>query len=191
MAYATYTTEAIVCGTWDRNTADRSYLLFTKDAGMLYADARSVRVEKSKQRYALQDFSHIRVSLVKGKSGWRIGSVEPQINFYSEASNKAARGSVVSVCRFLRRFFKGEEAAQELYEYILSVLSTVTKDMKDRTTVEDVIKLRILTALGYVDVKRVPAVVLTDEDLSSISLTEQEAQTVHTLLSHAVSSSHL
>lgn len=56
MAYETYTTEALVCGTFNRNTADRSYLLFTREAGMLYADARSVREERSRQRYALRTF---------------------------------------------------------------------------------------------------------------------------------------
>lgn len=86
MAYVTYTTDAIVCGTYDRNTADRSYRLFTRELGMLYADARSVRLEKSKQRQALQDFSLIKVSLVKGKAGWKIGSVSEVQNYYTHVA---------------------------------------------------------------------------------------------------------
>src|SRR6056297_1890561 len=97
MAYVTYTTDALVCGTFDRNTADRSYRLFTRELGMLYADARSARKENSKQRQALQDFSLIRVSLVKGKGGWKIGSVTEVKNYYACAINQAARGSVVKV----------------------------------------------------------------------------------------------
>lgn len=191
MAYATYTTEALVCGTFDRNTADRSYLLFTKDAGMLYADARSVRTEKSKQRFALQDFSAIRVSLVKGKAGWKIGSVEAQTNHYMKATDKAARGSVVNVYRWLRRFIKGEEAAPELYEYILSALAVVTKDVPERLYVEDVIKLRILTELGYVDKKKVPASVLEEpSDIVEADKSKDEV-IIERLLSQAVSSSHL
>ena len=81
MAYATYTTQALVCGTFDRNTADRSYRLFTREFGMVWADARSVRLEKSKQRSALTDFSVVRISLVRGKAGWKIGSVIAQQNF--------------------------------------------------------------------------------------------------------------
>ena len=38
---------------------------------MVLAAARSVREEKSRQRYALQEFALVRVSLIKGKSGWR------------------------------------------------------------------------------------------------------------------------
>ena len=72
MSYQTYITDAVVVGSYASNTADKSYLLFTKRAGMLYATARSVREERSKQRYALQDFSHITVTLVKGKGGWCI-----------------------------------------------------------------------------------------------------------------------
>ncbi|MEX2341217.1 MAG: recombination protein O N-terminal domain-containing protein, partial [Candidatus Paceibacterota bacterium] len=83
MSYKTYTTEAIVCGSRVNNTSDKSFLLFTKDAGMLWAAAKSVREERSRQRFALQDFSLIRASLIKGKSGWRIGSVESDRNYFT------------------------------------------------------------------------------------------------------------
>ena len=56
MAYVTYTTLALVCGTFDQKTSDRSYMLFTREAGMLFASARSVREERSKQRYASTRF---------------------------------------------------------------------------------------------------------------------------------------
>ena len=48
MSYQTYITEALIVGSFDSNTADKSYLLFTKSAGMLYASARSVREEDRK-----------------------------------------------------------------------------------------------------------------------------------------------
>jgi len=92
MSYATYTTEALVCGSRNNNTSDRAYLLFTEEVGMIWASARSVREERSKQRYALQDFSLIRVSLVKGKSGWRIGSVEATCNPFMEARSRSGQG---------------------------------------------------------------------------------------------------
>jgi len=86
-----------------QNTSDKSFLLFTRDNGMLFATAKSVREEVSKQRQALQDFSRIRVSLVKGKTGWRIGSVESLRNDFSAAYDRETRGSVVSLYRLLRR----------------------------------------------------------------------------------------
>tara|TARA_B100000508_G_scaffold132869_1_gene122227 strand:+ start:3687 stop:4265 length:579 start_codon:yes stop_codon:yes gene_type:complete len=169
MAYQTYTTEALVCGTFDKNTADRSYLLLTKRAGMVFADARSVRSEKSRQRYALQDFSRVRVSLVKGKAGWKIGSIEAVNNYYAKAVDKTARGSVVSTVRFLRRFLKGEGELPELFDYVTKVLNFLSNEIEDRQFMEVATQVYILSMLGYVDLKKLPAEVQTAE-LSSVAL---------------------
>lgn len=191
MSYQTYTTEALVCGTWSRNTSDKSYLLFTREAGMLYADARSVRVEKSKQRFALQEFSHIRVSLVKGKSGWKIGSVEALSNHYALACNKAARGSVITIYRALRRFYKGEESAPVLFDYVLKALPILTTDFVERAYAEQVVQLRMLYELGYVDKKRLPEVVLTELAIESLVMNSEDNKKVERLIKHATDSSQL
>ncbi len=156
MAYQTYTTEAIVCGTFNRNTADRSYLLFTREAGMLYAEARSVREERSRQRFALQDFSHMRVSLIKGKQSWKIGSIEPLQNFYLAAGDKSARGSIVTIIRFLRRFYGGQEAAPALFDYLVQILGRLVTDISEREFSERVVQVHILHELGYADTRVVP-----------------------------------
>jgi len=156
MAYETYTTEALVCGTKNRNTADRSYLLFTREAGMLFADARSVREERSRQRYALQDFSLVRVTLVKGKAGWKIGSIEPQNNFYHDAVDQQARGSVVGIVRLLRRFLRGEEAQSDLFDYTKAVLCVLAGEVATRQFVVLVVQVELLRQLGYVAADHVP-----------------------------------
>lgn len=151
MAYSTYTTEAIVCGSKDSYTSDRSYLLFTERAGMLWASARSVREEKSKQRYALQDFSIIRVSLVKGKSGWRIGSVEAISNPFMEARERSSRAGVSAVVKLLRRFLQGEEPQPIVYSDTSIVLSCIAAATDlDVITLQDQFTLRLLHQLGYI-----------------------------------------
>lgn len=156
MSYVTYTTEALVCGTYDRNTADRSYRLFTRELGMLYADARSVRKEESKQRQALQDFSHIKVSLVKGKGGWKIGSVSEIKNYYGCAVDQAARGSVVKIVRLLRRFITGEEMHDVLFDEYLAALDFFASARTERRCFEHVFIQRILSMLGYIRSSDVP-----------------------------------
>jgi len=191
MAYATYITEALVCGTFDRNTADRSYLLFTREAGMLYADARSVREERSKQRYALQDFSLVRVSLVKGKQVWRIGSIEAIDNFYHQAESKQARGSVVSVFRLLRRFLKGEEASDELFDFVVDGLK-VLKTGDSNQFVAEVVQLRIMAYLGYVDDRQIPDQVRKTNPGELLKYDNKEISVVvDKLYVQAVESSHL
>jgi recombinational DNA repair protein (RecF pathway) len=151
MSYQTYITEALVCGSFHNNTADKSFLLFTKRAGMLYASARSVREERSKQRYALQDFSLITVSLIKGKTGWRVGSVETEGNLFGSALSRGARGSVVRVLKLLRRFVAGEEPYPELYDELIYGLRYLASDIAShRVLAEEIIEARILSVLGYI-----------------------------------------
>ncbi len=192
MAYQTYTTEAIICGTFNRNTADRSYLLFTREAGMLYAEAKSVREERSRQRMALQDFSYVRVSLVKGKSSWKVGSIESRENFFMSASDKAARGSVVAITKFLRRFYGGEEAFPVLFDYFLVSLRVLAKDVGTRSTVEHIIMVRILRELGYVDARVLPEIVDIDiTELAKITIDTTTEKVLAPIIEKAVSLSHL
>lgn len=189
MGYQTYTTEALVCGTWNKNTADKSYLLFTKVAGMLYADARSVREEKSKQRFALQDFSYIRVSLVRGKQNWRIGSVEALRNHYKVAATKEARGSVVDLYRFLRRFYNGEEPMPELFDYLLRRFSDL-ENTNNRELDELVTKLHILAILGYVNRSQIPESI-QDGIRAQVEITEVVQKKINKLIEQATTSSQL
>ena len=151
MAYATYTTRALVCGSRDSFTSDRSYLLFTEDAGMVWAAARSVRMEKSKQRYGLQDFSLIRVSLVKGKTGWKIGSTEAIKNPFLSARSRSERALATYVVRQLRRYLQGEEPVRPIFNDVWQLLtSTEHWTTEDIPHVQSVYTLRLLNQLGYV-----------------------------------------
>lgn len=145
MSYETYNTEAIVCGSYDRGAADRAYHLFTRDAGMLLADARSAREERSRQRYALQDCAVLRVSLVKGKSGWRIGSVESIAQPFLGATERTARATTVRVVQVLRRFLRGSEAAPDIYADAVALLAA-----PEHTDLIEPFLLRTLYRLGYV-----------------------------------------
>ena len=192
MSYATYITDAYVCGTFNRNTADRSYLLFTREAGMLFADAKSVREERSKQRYALQDFSRIRVSLVKGKQGWRVGSVEVYHNDFMRAVSKEARGSVVTIHRLLRRFIRGEEASPELFDFVATTLDFLVQSIEMRTFVAVWVEVQVLRMLGYVDDAAIPESVRDiDTKLVARQYDPGVQKSLSLLILHAVDHSQL
>jgi len=192
MAYATYTTDALVCGTYDRNTADRSYRLFTRELGMLWADARSVRLEKSKQRMALADFSLVRVSLVRGKSGWKIGSVTSQTNYYHIAGDQATRGSVVAVMRLLRRYVQGEEKQVELFDFVNDALLVGVGVVSERIWFDQCVAVRLLTLLGYVSVTKLPpAIQDSNAETFADSYSSENQALVADLLQVAESASQL
>jgi recombinational DNA repair protein (RecF pathway) len=192
MAYSTYTTEAIVCGTHNRQTTDRSFLLFTRDGGMLYAEARGVRRERSKQRPALQDFSRIRVSLIHGKAGWRIGSVESLQNYYADAVDRAARGSVVALVKVVRRFARGEEPMVAVYDYIVAALALLAQPSSVRLFFDTYVQVHFLALLGYVAIDTLPAPLrrLDLENLYTIATPDHLAY-LSTTLESAIAHSHL
>lgn len=118
---------------------------------MLWATARSVREERSKQRFALQDFSLIRVSLVRGKSGWRIGSVESEKNYFADCKDQPNRAAVTVVVKLLRQFLHGEVAQSELFDDVKRALAEAgAADAPNDRRIVDIFSLRFFHQLGYV-----------------------------------------
>ena len=82
--YHIHTTHALVVGMLPVGEKHYFVNLFTKDFGMIRAKAQSVRVNVSKLRFALQEYSFVNISLVRGKDTWRITNAEPIYNIYFE-----------------------------------------------------------------------------------------------------------
>jgi hypothetical protein len=132
------------------------------------------------------------VSLVKGKQGWRVGSVEVLQNDFSTAKDREVRGSVAIVYRLLRRFIRGEEAVPELYDFVTVALDELIKDQENRHLLELFVQVRILAALGYVDKETIPdplinsslAVVAKENNPKTLKILEK-------IVEKATDSSHL
>lgn len=150
MAYQVYTTDAIVCGSSERGEHDRSLLMFTRDAGMLWARAAGARGIKSKLRYALQDFSRVKVSLVRGKQSWRVTGVEPDENLYFAAADREGRAAVLRGIRLLRRLIQGEDTHPELFAIVRDGFSYFIKLNSEHKNAETLFALRVLYELGYI-----------------------------------------
>lgn len=193
MAYTTYTTTAIVCGSKASNTSDRSYLLFTREAGMVWATARSVREERSRQRYALQECSCINVSLVKGKAGWRIGSVEALGNSFVGSGSRSGRTGVVAVVKFLRRFVHGEVVLPEVVDDAMAVMQRIaaTEEAESMERLVTIFELRALYQLGYVARQELFAPLLPPVAFTQVLTEEYESERLIPVLTRAKQVSHL
>ena len=191
MSYKTYITEALVCGASTRNTSDKSFLLFTREAGMLYASAKSVREERSKQRFSLQEFSIIRVTLVHGKAGWRVIGTEPLTNVYAEQRTREARAFVRNVIRLLRRLIQGEVPHERLYDEVIPLLRLEHRG--NEVGLEEVLTLRILNMLGYIapTPETLPLFTSTDIDRMVRELDPKAAPLRAAIIEKALHESHL
>ena len=191
MSYATYITDALVCGSRDSNTSDRSYLLFSREAGMVYATARSVREERSKQRYALQEFSHVRATLVRGKGGWRIAGVEPIGNMYFDTEDRYTRKMVRSIVTLLRRVVQGDTPHESLFDDVMASLAASSRC--DIEALELLLSVRILRELGYVAPRPAYADILdrTHAYEGAAELTPEQKKYCLEAIDHALHSSQL
>lgn len=191
MSYKTYITEALVCASKVQNTSDKSFLLFTREVGMLYALAKSVREERSKQRFALQECSHARITLIRGKQSWRITGAEALTNYYATAETREARALTRDVIRLLRRLVHGEEPQAALFDEVIDTLRVKTSGKESSRTL--LFSLRALHVLGYIAPDE-SLVALLDHSLpyeERLQILETNEKDIKTRVSHALTESHL
>lgn len=144
--YQKYNTEALVMASFERGEADKVFCLYTKDFGLVYARASSVRREGSRMRYALQNYAYARVSLVRGKRGWRVGG--------AAALRSSGRGAntetFARIARLILRLVAGEDENVYVFSTLAEAHQALSKDSGDtRATIELVCVARILYGLGY------------------------------------------
>lgn len=188
--YQKYHTEALVLGSRERGESDRVYALYTREFGLVRARASAVRSEGSRMRYALQHYALVRVSLVRGKNGWRaagalaIDGIQP------------GKGSAVfaRVAGLVLRLVAGEERNDFLFDTLTHARAFLTRgDVQMVPTVELVCVARVLFALGYISAEALETAIFTHTAYSMEHLREADAMRDKLLSSvnRALSETHL
>lgn len=152
--YTKHHTRGIVLGKHDNGEADRTYALLTPDLGKVYAQAHGIRNGHGRNKGALQTLSVASVSLVRGKSGWRITNASSEHSLYTKlATDKAKLAVGVRVLKLVRRMLAGEGGAHGVFaavESFADILCAEDLSFKDMRTLELLTVVRILHMLGYV-----------------------------------------
>lgn len=147
-----YHTKAIILGSNHAGEANRRLFLYTEDLGLIQAVAQGIRLEKSKLRFALQDFSLATVDLVRGKHTWRITSASFIESFPVAIADRETYILLQSVARLLIRVCVDEEANKNIFEDVLTAFrflnNPITQEVRSQT--EIFLVLRILHHLGYI-----------------------------------------
>lgn len=147
-----YHTEGLILGSRNFGETGRYYYIFTRNLGMLYASAQGVRKISSKLRFVLQDFSYIKIDLVRGKDFWRITSASKTNKLENISKNPETLKIFTNISRLLRRLLAGEDSNEELFKDLIRGLGVLEKsENKDNfSNIEAVMVLRILNNLGYI-----------------------------------------
>lgn len=153
MGYRKYNTPGLILDRVTVGEADTFFFIYTRDLGRVGATARSVRTMKSKLRYALQPYTFVEISLVRGKQIWRITNAIAGRNLYSELSDTPQKLAVfLNVVALIRRLVRGEQADPELYQVLENGFSFLADNQLEEDEVrrtELLIVLRVLECLGY------------------------------------------
>jgi len=124
--YHLYHTDAFVLGGTPSGEGSKTISLFTRELGFLVASAQSVREERSKLRYGLQDFSYSEITLVRGKEFWRVTNAALKENiFQALVGSREARRMVGRIFALLRRLLAGEEKNEPLFVAVLEGLQFI------------------------------------------------------------------
>ena len=148
-----YQTEGIILGGADFGEANKYLFIFTKDFGLIRVAAQGLRRLKSKLQSGLQDFSWADLSLVRGKSIWRITNASYKQNFYNSfSSDKEKLIAVIHILILLKKLLPDEGRNETLYAIIMGALSFLKKERllaEEIGSFEKIVLIRTLHNLGY------------------------------------------
>src|SRR3989344_3317413 len=127
MSHFHYDTESLVLGGFPVGENNRFLTLLTREFGLVRAFARSVRAERSKLRYLLQDNSRARISLVRGRELWRITGVVSLDNSYAVLRRREEKQLVARVFLLIRRLAQGEKRNERLFDLTTELLAHLAR----------------------------------------------------------------
>lgn len=137
-----------------RNSGEsgKYYHILTRDLGLVVASAAGVRKMSSKLRFILQDFSYLKIDLVKGKDFWRVTSASKTNILERVAKRPETFGILSNISRLLKRLLPGEEFNENLFTDLVNGLTVLEKSESkdDLRNIEAVMVLRMLNSLGYI-----------------------------------------
>jgi recombinational DNA repair protein (RecF pathway) len=194
--YQKYQTDAIALSSREYGESDRVYALYTKDFGLVHARASAVRVETSKMRYALQNYSLANVSLVRGKRSWRAAGARP-LEGLSTAENMHGARAFGRIADLVTRLVTGEERNEYLYQTLAEARSALMASKYNLEpaipAIEIVCVARVLYALGYISAEALDTTLFSHSDYAPESLREAETKRTKLLASinRALAETHL
>lgn len=148
-----YHTKGFVLSSKSRGEADKILVLYTRELGLIKAVAQGIRLEKSKSRFALQDFSLADIDLVRGRDIWRVTSSKPENSFPFLRTDKKSFELFFKIAKLLDRLCPGEESNKNIFDAMVQVfhlLDSGSVTTENREAMELYLVLKIMHELGYI-----------------------------------------
>ncbi len=148
-----YHTHGFILSSRNKGEANKMITIYTREMGLVHAAAQGIRLNKSKLRFALQDFSYVKLDLVRGKEIWRVTSAKHISSFPFARCNSSSLLLITRVNKLIERLCNGESPNEEIFnDYIqaLELLDDENISNSSREALELHLVLRIMNNLGYI-----------------------------------------
>lgn len=170
--------------------ADKIYYIFTKDFGLIIAIAQGIRLEKSKLRYGLDDYSISSLALVRGKEFWRIVGVEVM----SKTDYKPKIKVLARIGMLLKRLIHGEEENQAIFSIIDKINKADEIDEVDYyKNLETLTVISLMNCLGYAKIdKEIQAIISLDSySKDNLLLIETKRKELNQIINQSLKNTQL
>lgn len=152
MSHHIYQTRGFIIRSTNSCEADRTLFIFTEHLGLISARARAARKISSKLRHSLQNYSFVRIALVRGKNVWRLTDAERIWAFHASA-DEAKLKIIAGIFSLVNRFVHGEGENDALFKTLADFFDFLRQEelsQEEMLLTETLAACRILSALGYV-----------------------------------------
>jgi len=148
-----YHTHGFILSSRNKGEANKMLTVYTREMGLVRAMVQGIRLNKSKLRFALQDFSYANVDFVRGKDIWRITTASNISTFPFARASRESLLIIARISKLLERLCDGEESNEKIFDdfiQALYLLDDVSLSKPSREALELHLVLRIMDSLGYI-----------------------------------------
>lgn len=146
-------THGFILGSRNIGEANKMLTIYTREMGLIRCAAQGIRLNKSKLRFALQDFSYVKVDLVRGRDLWRVTSASSINSFSYALKDKQSHLLIARISKLIERLCDGEEANEKIFDDFVQSIYLMNDEqisIEKREALELHLVLRIMNTLGYV-----------------------------------------
>jgi len=187
MSTTLYHTEGIILSYNDSREADRVFIIYTKEFGMISVFAKGIRLQKSKLRYHTNLFSCSRISFVQGKDILRLTDAEELERPEFEGDGLLAFGRISEL---LQRLIRGQEKDEWVWRLVVSAHEFLYRVKSPPELFNLLFGVRLLYRLGYVG--RLPEGLASIVETDSWEFTHSEViSELQEILEKGLQESHL
>lgn len=155
MAYRIHHIEGVILEAQQSGDADITLVTYTRELGLVYISAKSLRRSGSRLRFVLQQYSRAKIDVVHAKRGWMLTSaqtIDTQSGLWAHAGGFGGRARVYAeAVVLLRRLVRGPESDPVLYGDFIAFGEYLARAEKEQVcrAIGLLFVIRTLALLGY------------------------------------------